>query len=464
MTSLTEERTASSTRLVSTCSSQLSSNNTECVPLCLTQNMEINSHDPASILSAGVALHDAGRFDEAINCYDKAIAIAPAMGETYNNRGNSLVAVRRYEEAVESYTMASTLLSSSPVPLSALANVLQTLGKVEESEACCRNALKRDPQFPEAHWNLALNLLLQGRYLEGWQEYEWRWQRLSFTSPARHTNNPLWDGSSLIDKTIVIHAEQGFGDAIQFIRYIPCVIERGAHQIIIECHPPLVQLFKTIQGVSSVVSFDEQLPVFDCHIPLLSLPHIFKTTLQTIPFQSSYLKIAIDYQMKWRKLISPDSTSLRVGLVWSGKPYPDPLRSCRLVDLGPLADLGNVIFYTLQLGPGSEQASTPPPGMKLINLTNQIYDFADTAALINMLDIVICIDTAVAHLAGALGKPVYVMLPFAPDWRWLLERNDSPWYSTMRLFRQKQPGDWREVALQIQSALETLIRYKKKFL
>ena len=412
-------------------------------------------------LHAGAALHDLGRYEEAVASYRHAISIAPRMGEAHNNLGNSLMALGRFAEAADSFSRSSDILASSPVPLTARATALQALGKIAESEADCRRALSLDPAFAAAHWNLALNLLLQGRYAEGWQEYEWRWLKPDFTSPLRHSDVPLWDGSPLNGSTILLHAEQGFGDAIQFARYAPLVTERGG-TVAFECHPQLVRLMQTVAGVQAVVPFGTPLPPFSRQAPFLSLPRIFGTSLQTIPSRCPYFSITAEYRKKWSTLISAHPTILRVGLVWAGKNYPDPLRSCRLAELAPLATTNNVTFYSLQLGAGSEQAASPPSGMTLIDLTDQIHDFADTAALIEQLDLVISIDTAVAHLAGALGKPVFLMLPYVPDWRWLLDRSDSPWYPTMRIFRQKQAGSWGEVMIRVHSALDKLTRQNKK--
>ena len=412
-------------------------------------------------LHAGAALHDLERYTEAVASYRHALSMAPYMGETHNNMGNSLMALGRFADAADSFSRSAELLPASPVPLTARATALQALGEVAEAETDCRRALVLDPFFAAAHWNLALNLLLQGRYSEGWQEYEWRWQKPDFTSPCRHTEVPLWDGSPLNGRVILLHAEQGFGDAIQFVRYAALVAKLGGTAVL-ECHPQLVQLMRPVEGVQSVVPFGAPLPPFSFQAPLLSLPRIFGTTLQTIPSRFPYLCITAEYREKWSALISAHPVSLRVGLVWAGKSYPDPLRSCRLAELAPLTFTHNVTFYSLQLGAGSEQAGSPPSGMTLINLTDQIHDFADTAALIDQLDLVISIDTAVAHLAGALGKPVFLMLPFAPDWRWLLERSDSPWYPTMRIFRQKQAGDWGEVMPRVHAALDSLSCHNKK--
>lgn len=409
-------------------------------------------------LHAGAALHDLERHGEALACYSQAIRISPHLGEAHNNRGNTLMALGYFAEAAESFAIASDLLATSPVPLTARATALQALGKVTEAESECRQAILLDPHFAAAHWNLSLNLLLQGLYAEGWQEYEWRWQKPDFTSPCRHTDIPLWDGSPLDGKTILLHAEQGFGDAIQFVRYAPIVAQHGG-TVIIECHPQLTSLFRSVRGVHSVISFGGPLPPISFQAPLLSLPHIFGTTLETIPAHCPYLAVLPEYRDKWKAIMPNQLTSLRVGLVWAGKSYPDPRRSCRLEDFAPLAKIhaDTVKFYSLQMGAGSEQADTPPAQMSMTDLTSRIENFADTAALIWQLDLIITIDTAVAHLAGALGKPVWLLLPFAPDWRWMLERIDSPWYPTMRIHRQKSPGDWGPVIRSLTTDLSTLI-------
>ncbi len=421
----------------------------------------IDSSNAILHLYTGAALHDLDRFEEAIVCYRLALVITPSMGEAYNNLGNSLLALGRLREAADSFLHAAMLLPASPVPLTARATALQALGNISEAEADCRKALTIDRAFAAAHWNLALNLLLQGSYTEGWQEYEWRWLKPGFTSPCRHRDIPLWDGSPLHGRTILLHAEQGFGDAIQFMRYAPLVAQRGG-VVVIECHPELVQLIRSTEGIQEVVPFGAQLPLFSCQAPLLSLPRIFGTTLQSIPSQCPYVSTSSELREKWTALTSAHSADLRVGLAWAGKSYPDPLRSCRLAEFAPLATTQNVTFYSLQLGSGSEQSGYPPPGMSLIDLTGQINDFADTAALIEQLDLVISIDTAVAHLAGALGKPVWLMLPFAPDWRWLLDCSDSPWYPTMKIFRQKQPGAWDDAVKRMYAALEAWNGINKK--
>lgn len=440
-------------------SSLLQSGNPRQALVCFQNAQKIIPPNSILHLHAGAALHDLGSYEEAITSYQHAIAIKPSMGEAHNNLGNALMALGRFAEAADSFLRAAEILAASPVPLTALATALQAIGKVTEAEADCRKALALDHAFAAGHWNLALNLLLQGKYEEGWQEYEWRWKKPDFTSPVRHNDIPLWDGSPLDGRTILLHAEQGFGDAIQFVRYVPMVADCGG-DVVLECHPQLVSLFQGIQGETTVAAFGKKLPACDCQAPLLSLPHIFGTTLQNIPSHCPYLSVAAEYNEKWAKLIRGPQNRVKAGVAWAGKRSPDPLRSCQLEELVPLATTHGVTFYSLQIGAESVQAASLASRMQLLDLTSHIHDFSDTAALIEQLDLVITIDTAVAHLAGAMGKPVFLMLPFAPDWRWLLDRSDSPWYPTLQIFRQKQPGDWGEMMSSVQTALELHVTAK----
>ncbi len=422
--------------------------------------LEMDDSSGVLNLYAGAALHELGRFEEAATAYRTALKIVPNLGEAHNNLGNSLMALGHFAAAVTSFSRASELMPTSAVPLTARATALQALGMVVEAEADCRRALAIDPTFAEAHWNLSLNLLLKGDYLAGWQEYEWRWLRPTFTSPRRHDDLPLWDGLPLDNRIILLHAEQGFGDAIQFARYIPQVAAHGG-TVVVECHPQLVTLLRTVVGVAAVVPFGEP-PSADCHAPLLSLPRIFQTTLENIPGQLPYLSSPPGYGEKWAPLLPRGDEMFRVGLVWGGKSYPDPLRSACLTDFVPLAHIPGVQLYSLQVGDAALQVASPPVGMSLIDVTGQIVDFADTAAVIEQLDLVISIDTAVAHLAGAMGKPVFVLLPLAADWRWLRGRSDSPWYPAMELFRQRRSGEWGEVVNRVSGAVTRWCAGQKK--
>jgi hypothetical protein len=295
--------------------------------------------------------------------------------------------------------------------------------------------------------------LLLGDYPNGWRGYETRW-RIPESFPPRDFRQPVWDGSDISGKTVLLHAEQGFGDTIQFCRYAPLVAERGA-TVIVECQPPLAALLQTLAGVKQVVPRGEPLPDFDLQCPLLGLPLRFGTTVETTPARVPYLHADEQRVARWREKIG-QGDGLRVGIAWAGAAGygNDQRRSLTLSSFAPLAQIEGIRWYSLQKGDAAKQAEHPRQGMHLFDFTSDLNDFADTAALIANLDLLICVDTAVAHLGGALGKPVWTMLPFCPDWRWMLGREDSPWYPTMRLFRQPTRGDWLSVMQRIRGELQ----------
>lgn len=393
-----------------------------------------------------VALHDAGRYDQALALYDDAVGRWPDRFLLWNNRGNALLELSRYDEAAASYRRALKLAPQLHDARVALASCLQSIGHLNEAMAACDIVLQAAPDHAEAHWNRALLLLLQGNYHEGWQEYEWRWKKRRFTSPLRQFAQPQWQGEPLAGKTILVHAEQGFGDTLQFCRYVP-LLAASAAQVIFECHPPLVALMATLGAAVHLVPLGQPLPSFDVQVPLLSLPRLCGTTLETIPRMIPYLQPPAGRLAFWQSIMPHDGRR-KVGLCWAGKAYPDPGRSIPVAMLSVLAGITDVSFVSLQMEAGEQQ-----PPLPLLDLTMLIRDFADTAALIAQLDLVITIDTAVAHLAGALGKETWLLLPAAPDWRWLLKREDSPWYPAMRLFRQQQAGQWAPVVEQAMSVL-----------
>jgi len=308
--------------------------------------------------------------------------------------------------------------------------------------------------LPDGHWNLALALLVQGHFPEGWEEYEWRWKTKGLLSPRQLLPQPLWDGRPLAGRAILLHAEQGLGDTIQFIRYLPLVAQRGG-RVIVECQPELQRLVQAMTPDIPVLARGQPLPDFAFQCPLLSLPKALGTTLATIPATVPYLHADAQNVQMWRDRLAGHGSALKVGLIWAGNPHHknDRNRSVKLASLAPLAQVPGVQFYSLQKGAAAAQAKTPPPGMDLIDRTDDLQDFADTAAMIANLDLVIAVDTSVVHLAGALAKPVWTLLPYCPDWRWLLKRQDSPWYPTMRLFRQPEIGDWDSVIQQLAAAL-----------
>jgi hypothetical protein len=282
---------------------------------------------------------------------------------------------------------------------------------------------------------------------------------MEFPTPRRKFRQPQWDGGDLAGRTIHLHAEQGFGDTIQFIRYVVPVAQRGG-RIVVECQPELKRLVQMMPSVSHVVTTGEPLVDFDVHCPLLSLPLAFGTTLESIPSQVPYLQAGAEDVSKWSRRMAGGASPLKVGLAWSGNKLNrnNHNRSLALGALAALAAVQETTFYSLQKGEAAHEARNPPAGLDLVDWTDDLHDFADTAGLIANLDLVISVDTAIVHLAGAMGKPVWVLLPFAPDCRWLLEREDSPWYPTMRLFRQTSPGDWASVARRVTEALQSRLR------
>ncbi|HEY4744370.1 MAG TPA: tetratricopeptide repeat protein, partial [Desulfuromonadaceae bacterium] len=394
------------------------------------------------------------RFSEAIEVYQRALAADPGHMKALNMLGSSFHLTGMFAAAEECYRKALALKPDTLTVLNNLGAVYQSQGRFAESAVVLRRAVTVDPGYADGHWNLALSLLACGEYGEGWQEYEWRFKK-SNPVPERHVSSPQWDGSPLGGRTILLHCEQGFGDTIQFIRYATLVARRGG-RVVVECQAPtLKRLVAGVAGVSVVIAAGEALPLFDCHAPLLSLPLIFQTTPADIPAEIPYLHADPTDVETWRARMVPGD-ALKVGLVWSGRQNLalNRKRTCNLDSFAPLAAMAGAVFYSLQVGDGAEQAAAPPAGMRLEDLTPHIRDFADTAALIANLDLVITIDTSVAHLAGAMGKPTWLLLAHAADWRWMPAREDTPWYPGMRIFRQSAEGDWQGVMESVATALQ----------
>ncbi len=411
----------------------------------------------------------------ALACYEKAIACDSQFALAHFNRGVTLYDLRKLEQAIESYDRAIALDPQYAQAHNNRANTLKELLQVKEAISGYDQALLIKPDFAEAHWNRALAHLVLGNYELGWKDYESRWQspELSRAAGERKLNGALWLGQeSLQHKIILLHSEQGLGDAIQFSRYAASVAKLGA-TVILEVEKPLIALFQTLAGVTQIIEKGQPLPPFDFHCPLISLPFAFKTKLDNIPFTQKYLGVDPTKQILWQKKLGP-KTKLRVGVVWSGGLRPNQpeawaVNERRNISLALLAPLKNeaIDFYSLQKGqPGESELvalkAAEWHGPNLIDLTAQLHNFADTAALIDQLDLIITVDTAIAHLAGALGKPVWILNRFDTCWRWLLDRNDSPWYDSVRLFRQAQLGQWEPVIEQVRNQLQQLAATKSK--
>ncbi len=334
---------------------------------------------------------------------------------------------------------------------------LVDLGRYDELLAGFRRTIELAPGFAEARWNHALTLLLLGDLARGWAEYEWRWRWEGFSEPVRPFRLPLWDGGNLAGKTILLHAEQGIGDTLQFIRYVPWVAECGG-RVIVEVQPSVVRLARRIAGISEVIARGEPLPDFDAHLPIMSLPRVFGATMATIPNRVPYLSADATATEIWRARLAQDGVGLRIGLAWAGSASHthDRWRSIPLSALARLGEAAGILLYSLQVGPAAEQANPRSTPMKLIDHTAHLSDFSETAALIANLDLVISVDTAVAHLAGAMGKRTWILLPPTPDWRWLLDRADSPWYPTVRLFRRPRGQTWDTVIQEVVGELQII--------
>jgi Flp pilus assembly protein TadD len=409
---------------------------------------------PEAHCNLGIALQEKGQLTGAVAAYRRAIALKPNYPAAHSNLGAALRDTDKLDEAIAAFRQAIALGPSFADAHSNLGIALRDKGQLDDAITAYRQALALKPDYPEAHHNLALLLLLRGDFLAGWNEFEWRWRCKQFPSPCRTFDQPQWDGSDLAGRTILLHAEQGFGDTIQLIRYVPLVASRRG-KVILQCGPELQRLLGRTTGIARWVGPGGDLPPFDIHCPLLSLPRAFGTTLQSIPQAVPYLQADAEGVERWRRELAADGGRFRVGLAWAGRPTHrnDRNRSLSLSTLAPLAQARGMTFYSLQKGEAGKQAANPPAGLELVDWTAELNDFADTAALIANLDLVISVDTAVVHLAGAMAKPAWTLLPFVPDWRWLLEREDSPWYPTMRLFRQPSRGDWGSVIARVAEAL-----------
>jgi tetratricopeptide (TPR) repeat protein len=405
----------------------------------------------------GNALQNKGERGQAIGAYRQAIVHRPNYAKAYNNLGVALTDQGELDQAIAAYRQAIALEPSFAEAHSNLGNALRDQGELDQAIAACRQAINLMPNDAEAHHNLSLLLLVRGDFHRGWEEYEWRRKCTKFIPPMRNFAQQQWDGGSLEGRTILLYTEQGFGDAIQFIRYLPLVAQRGG-KIIVECQAALQRLLRTVPERIEIVTCGEPLPAFDLQCPLLSLPRVFGTTFENIPNIVPYLHADSEDAEKWQRRLDdqlPNVKVGKVGLVWAGNPAHknDRNRSMKLSSLAPLGQVPGIRFFSLQKGEAAAEAKIPPAGMDLVDWIAELQDFADTAALITNLDLVITIDTAVAHLAGAMGKPIWTLLPFIPDWRWLMDRQDSPWYPTMRLFRQSARGDWEGVIKRVAEAL-----------
>ena len=394
----------------------------------------------------GLARRAAKDYPGAVEALRRAVDLAPGNAEAWYNLGNALHLDQRDREAVPCFERAMAL---KPDYAEAYCNMGMTRRNSTEAIGWYESAIALKPNLAIAHSNLAHTLLLQGDYQRGFAEYEWRWRHPE--TPPRDFSQPEWQGEVIGgERLLLVHAEQGFGDTLHFVRYLAPLRAR-VRRIAFECQPELLPLLRGLPGLEWVVARGEALPDFDLHVALMSLPRLFETTLDTVPAAVPYLAADPARVARWRdRLAGPGK---RVGLVWAGNPKHnnDANRSMRLADLAPLFEIAGLRFFGLQKG--ERAADAPPPGAPFAALSEEIEDFADSAAILAGLDLLVAVDTSIVHLAGALARPVWALLPVAPDWRWQLERGDSPWYPTLRLYRQPGPAGRKALVERVRDEL-----------
>jgi Flp pilus assembly protein TadD len=429
---------------------------------CLREAIRLRPDFAEAHANLALALDQSGRKADAESHYRRSLAIDPDEGQTHLNLAVMLAGQKRFGEAQDAYRVAIRLLPESAAAWSNL-GVLQACLKLEDdAERSYRTAIELDAGYALANFNFSYLLLRQGRFEEGWRCLE---SRNWYAALEKHLACPRWRGEDLQGKSLLIGCEAGHGDMIQFCRYAAVLKARGAAAIGLLCHPALKTLFASAPGVDSVIAFDEALPSSgsDFWTPPFSIPFYCQTRIDSIPASLPYLRADPHRSEYWSAALRSASVAaeLRVGLCWKGNPAfeNDAERSLAgLSILAPLGAIAGVRFFSLQKGAGVDDAARPPAGLQLVNLGPQLADFAETAAVIENLDLVISVDSAVAHLAGALGQPCWLLLPdYKTDWRWLTHRSDSPWYpGVMRLFRQPAGGGWTPVVAELARALHGL--------
>jgi len=425
----------------------------------------LNPNDFAILNNLGNALWDQRRLDEASRCYRRALQLQPDSPETQMNLGVLLSDQGHYEEAIACINESLRLRPDSHEALDNLGSTLARQGKWDEAISLYDQALRLKPDYPEAHRNRSFAWLAHGDFERGWPEYEWRLKCRK--NKGFVFNRPRWNGADLAGKTLLLHAEQGLGDSLQFIRFAPLVKQRGGRRILVYSPPPLVRLIARCPGVDGVVSIGSPLPDFDVHASLMSLPALLGTTLATLPKTVPYLSADRETIEEWRPIVEKSFTvcpapRLRIGIAWQGNPLNrvDRWRSYPLAQLALLADLPGVRLLSLQSGDGTDQLRGLAGRFSVAELNrgpqslDDDRDFLDTAAVMRQLDLVVTPETAVAHLAGSLGVQVWIALSHVSDWRWQLDRDESPWYPTMRLFRQSTPGVWEDVFSRMANTLK----------
>jgi Tetratricopeptide repeat len=426
--------------------------------------------DVRLLINYGSLLCSLGRYQRAHDVLIRAIRLAPDLPEGWGNLGCALIYMQRYQDAVAVLHSCLQRQPALPFAFGNLGVALDRLGRHEMAQTFHREAIRMLPDDARRHSNYAISLLAHGDYLNGFREYEWRWTTLEMR--AHRPTTPQWRGERFDQKTVLIHTEGGFGDMIQFSRFIPLAVRRGG-RVVTRVRKELLPLFRESFPDLTFVTEDAPVPPHDLHCSVLSLPYALGVTMQSIPAASGFLRADPRKVLQWKARLGEDlsrragaSPALRIGLVWAGAPHRgvreyeqiDRRRSTDLATFAPFSAVSpDILFYSLQIGNKADQANRPPAGMTLIDHTDLLHDFGDTAALVANLDLVIAVDTSTVHLAAGLGRPVWMLSRFDQCWRWLSGRMDSPWYDSLRVCRQSRPDDWSGPVRDIATALHALM-------
>ncbi|MDA0663121.1 MAG: tetratricopeptide repeat protein [Proteobacteria bacterium] len=421
------------------------------------RSIDLNPNKMRCLTNLGATLEKLGRYEEAAMMLRHALVMMPEDVSAMKNLGHVVLKLGHTGEGLHLLRRVAELAPDDPDGHYSLGNALLRMERLQDALNCYKRVRELQPNAARAYFAPASVLLMNGQYKEGWAAYESRFDMAAYKTNVKNVRDRLWDGSPLNGRRLLVHVEQGFGDTLMFIRYVPLIRQRaGAGTIYLACEPELFRVLKTLEGVDEVFALGSEASVtFEVQVPLLSLPNRFGTTVETIPNKVPYLRPPPDARagIKRRK-----GSKLAVAFVWAGRPThsDDRFRSCPVNWFAALFDIPGIDFYSIQWGPRSAEMKPHLARDNVFSLSDQLTDFGETAAIIDQVDLVISIDSAVTHLAGALGKPVWTILPFGGEWRWLFRREDTPWYPNMRLFRQRILGDWRPVFLRIAGALQQL--------
>lgn len=422
------------------------------------KSLQFQPHNPDAYNNLGNIFKDQRKFTEAINCYHKALQLKPDYADAYHNLGVAFKEQGNLAQAIASYEKAIQLKPNYPEAYNNLGNAWKGQGKLKKAIASYQKAIQLKPDHSDAHFHLSTAFLLTENFEQGWQEYQWRFSK---TEPIKKPlSSPMWQGQSLSDNHLLLWSEQGLGDTIQFVRYALLLSQQG-FKITIATHFLLLRLFQECLTSSvKVINQDkDDLSLYNNHISLMSLPRVLKTTLNNIPTAIPYLKSPENIP---ESLKLPKSPRLKIGIVWASNKSNRQLYEQKSIPVelffqvyDELLESDQISLWSLQVGEDASQIQPWLNNNLIHNVSPLLKNFVDTVCVIEQLDLVITVDTAVAHLAGAMGKPVWVLLPFIPDWRWLLNRQDSPWYPSMKLFRQPRAGDWQTVLHQLKQEIYT---------